>query len=580
VNFYGYITDDFCSGDEVVRTYRTNTCNNPGLPTAYCSHEDEDIVQHDCTGAPWYYKCVDDECVYNQPPSIDSYSPINSPVTLFETETQGFSVTASDPYDDDLDYSWTLNGSKVSTTKSYTFVSDYDSAGTYDVLVSVSDGKLFASHYWQLLVLNVNRAPVIGTYIPGDLTPDVDEGKYIDFSITASDPDNDGLSYEWRLDGDSESTSSGYRYSPGFEDAGPHTVYVKVSDNGGLYDDMQWDVTVNDISIACTKDSDCGTDFYYCSGDDRMKTVYKCNNPGTPSAYCSQNSVKQETCDYKCVIDSCVDNQPPVITYYSPSEDPTISEEENQGFTLTASDPYGDQLSILWTLNGSSKGSGGSYTFVSDYDSAGTYIVVAEVSDGELHTDQSWLLTVTNVNRPPKIDTYSPVDLTPPAIDEGKYIDFSITASDPDNDGLSYLWKLDGVDKSALSLYTYSPGYDDSGTHTVEAIVSDGIYYDSVVWTVTVNDVTIPEYFEQQLFYGYNTVQLPSAPADTAIESVLSSVEGLYNTVLVWDEENGIWLDYVPGRPDHFNSLHELDETRPFHIDMKQNALLKVQLAV
>ncbi len=579
----GYVGSTFCSDDVVMRTYRTYTCNNPGTPSASCSYSDTNIAQETCP-----YKCVAGSCVSNQPPTINTYSPSGSPVSINEGESQEFSVTASDPYGDPLTYSWRLDGSPAGSGTSYTYNSDYSSAGTYTVLANVSDGVYFVTRSWQLIVNNVNRAPVINSYSPTNPTPSVDEGQTLAFSVTASDPDGDPLSYQWKLDGLQVSTSSSYTYSPDFDDSGPHTVYVKVSD-ASLYAEMSWYVTVNDVQVSCTKDSDCGIDGYIegpsCSGLD-LKGTYRtwtCNNPGTPSSSCSYTDDERtvETCSYLCQSGICIPNDDPVI---APIPDKNVNEGQTLTFIVQVTDTYGDTPSLS-VKSGPGSLSGNTYSYTSSWDTNHnneTSTVVIEATDGHGGSDtEDFQLIVIDINRAPEFIRYKPEDSTP-SLSEGSEMDFILFAVDPEYDTVSYEWTLDGVavspevyDYSTGSVYNYNPGYSDSGTHKIISTASDGSASISKTWTVTVinvGTVSIP------LTSGWNIVQLPARPVDTAITSVLSSVAGKYNLVMVYDEAGDKWLDYNPSKPPFLNTLHELDETRPFHIDMTEAATLGVNI--
>ena len=132
--------------------------------------------------------------------------------------------------------------------------------------------------------------------------------------------------------------------------------------------------------------------------------------------------------------------------------------------------------------------------------SPGTYNFYFEASDGQYvvkHPSVGYLEGPTVIhgpleNLPPHIDAFSPVNTTP-AVDEGSDLAFSVTASDPNDDMLTYSWLVDGVVDGNESTYTYSPGYDQAGTHNITAIVSDGELTDEQEWSVTVNDVGQPQ---------------------------------------------------------------------------------------
>ena len=87
-------------------------------------------------------------------------------------------------------------------------------------------------------------------------------------------------------------------------------------------------------------------------------------------------------------------NKPPVLR---PIADITVKEGETISFNPVATDPDGDEVAITysgWMTEAS---------YTTDYDDAGTHIVTITASDGIESTSQDVIVTVTNVNRPPKI---------------------------------------------------------------------------------------------------------------------------------------------------------------------------------
>jgi hypothetical protein len=82
---------------------------------------------------------------------------------------------------------------------------------------------------------------------------------------------------------------------------------------------------------------------------------------------------------------------------------------------------------------------------------------------------------VSNENRPPEIDEYTPA--TPLTINVGDSTCFEVWAHDADRDPLSHSWKLDGqaIVGARESAWTYSPGNDAAGHHHMLTVtVSDG----------------------------------------------------------------------------------------------------------
>jgi len=101
-------------------------------------------------------------------------------------------------------------------------------------------------------------------------------------------------------------------------------------------------------------------------------------------------------------------------------------------------------------------------------------------------------------NSSPTIDSFTPTDTTP-EVNEGSSLEFTHTSSDPDSDPLTYSWLLDSVEQSTAQNWTYSPDYDDAGTHNVTLVVSDGELTDSQEWSVAVHDVNRPPVID--IFY-------------------------------------------------------------------------------
>jgi len=75
---------------------------------------------------------------------------------------------------------------------------------------------------------------------------------------------------------------------------------------------------------------------------------------------------------------------------------------------------------------------------------------------------------------------------------------------------------------------------------------------------------------------GRRLMSLPLRPADTRIESVLSSVAGSFDSVRWYDPQDATnpWKSYIPSKPS--NSLRRLDETMGFWINFTRPCTLTV----
>ena len=105
----------------------------------------------------------------------------------------------------------------------------------------------------------------------------------------------------------------------------------------------------------------------------------------------------------------------------------------------------------------------------------------------------SFSLTVTNANRAPTIDDYSPTDLEL-SVTGTSTTAFSVTASDSDGTIPDVEWYVDGVLKetdegNSTTAYSYSFGCGVSGAHTVTVNATDGLADATLQWNMSVSEV-------------------------------------------------------------------------------------------
>ena len=123
----------------------------------------------------------------------------------------------------------------------------------------------------------------------------------------------------------------------------------------------------------------------------------------------------------------------------------------------------------------------------------GTHRATVHVSsDDPDHPDMpiDVVYTVTNDNRAPVISDTIPA--SPHTMPENSSQAFTVTASDPDSDPLTYSWKRNGstIGGAKSASYTYSPNYSAAGTHSLKVTVNDGWGgITSYTWTVIVENV-------------------------------------------------------------------------------------------
>jgi PKD repeat protein len=160
-----------------------------------------------------------------------------------------------------------------------------------------------------------------------------------------------------------------------------------------------------------------------------------------------------------------------------------VDETELVSLVPKAEDPDADVLTFAFTSPLDENGE-----WQTTYGDAGEYTVTVTASDGLLTSSKEVLVIVNKKEEMPSIDSFNPKE-TVLEIDETDTLSFDVTASDLNNDELAYAWKLDGISIGNKNSIKYQSTYEDSGSHTVKVIVSDGTFETEKIWSITVNNV-------------------------------------------------------------------------------------------
>jgi hypothetical protein len=192
----------------------------------------------------------------NEPPVLDAIGD----QSVNEGELLQFVISATDPEGDNLTYSATgvPDGATFdSGTHTFTWTPDYDQAGTYaGVNFTVTDDgapPASDSETITITVIDVNRAPVLNSI--GN--QHVDEEQTLEFTVTATDPDGDGLTISadplpsgtsFTDNGDGTAT---FGWTPVLGDDGNYTVLFTVTDDADspLSDSEQIIISVGNVFI-------------------------------------------------------------------------------------------------------------------------------------------------------------------------------------------------------------------------------------------------------------------------------------------------------------------------------------------
>ncbi|MCF6270937.1 MAG: T9SS type A sorting domain-containing protein, partial [Melioribacteraceae bacterium] len=197
-------------------------------------------------------------------------------------------------------------------------------------------------------------------------------------------------------------------------------------------------------------------------------------------------------------------NRAPVVD--TPMPDTTVAENSllTLDFGPNASDPDGDPLTFTHTLlmggvvvdsaDHGAMTATGVYTWTPSFTQAGTYVLVANVSDGDLSADDSVTVVVNDVNSPPVFTVVLP-DTT---IFVGDQLTFKYVAEDLDMDALTF--SLATPNPQTLSIVSqddtsatigWTPVVTDTAVYILRMFVTDNQAWDTTTAIVVVQVTTV-----------------------------------------------------------------------------------------
>jgi hypothetical protein len=422
--------------------------------------------------------------VANTPQPI-TFTKVMPDTTIKENQLLNYSykATSLDEQTDGVVIKYKLNGAPagltIDTTGKIAWTPDYSAAevngGIYQFTVTAFGNTLEQSVNAKITVLNVNRKPTFTKVLP-DTT--INEAQDLAYQYAATDPDA-GATLTYTLAkapaGAKITTDGKFTFSPTYDQAGTYQVIAVVSD-GQLTDTSKTSIVI-------------------------------------------VNNV----------------NRKPVFTKVLP--DTTINEAQDLTFQYVATDPDAEDTltySLAKAPTGAKITKDGKFTFSPTYDQAGTYQVIAVVSDGKLtDTSKTSVVVVINQNRAPKFTTTA-IDTT---INENQAYAYTFVATDPDA-GSNLTYSVTGAPtgatiNAATGAFAWTPTYDQAGTYNFKAFVSDGALKDSVAVKITVKDVDRAPKF-----------------TTTAIDTTINENQAYAYTFVATDPDAGTTLTYsIAGAP-------------------------------
>ncbi|QTD49922.1 PKD domain-containing protein [Sulfidibacter corallicola] len=160
----------------------------------------------------------------NQMPVINTFTV---PAGAKVGESVRFSALASDPDNDRLSFTWTIDGSTLNGSEvAHTF----DSEGSYSVSLAVEDGRGGRATRQGTIVVSVdsNRDPIVNSVVVPRRGV---AGEAVTLTVNASDPDGDDLTIAWDL-GDGN-TAEGASVDHTYANAGTYDMTITVTDGKG-----------------------------------------------------------------------------------------------------------------------------------------------------------------------------------------------------------------------------------------------------------------------------------------------------------------------------------------------------------
>lgn len=370
----------------------------------------------------------------------------------------------------------------------------YEQAGEYDIELELADAEIEVQQKFKLIVENTNRPPVF--------TPLDDDKKQLaenalwKTKIQALDADRQVV--ELTLDEAPEGlnfNNNTLSWKPTFEQAGEHKIVLSATDGESQ---VQYDVVlrVNNVNrlpaftsqpVLSAKETEAYQ--YVIQGADPDGTPLVFSMLQSPVGMILENNTLFWTPDYEqsgkhqvtlqvtdgedvveqsFVINVENTNRAPI---FKTAAQTAAKEDSPYSYEIDVTDP--DHTSVELSLIQSPDGlklKKNALSWQPDFESAGTYPIIVEASDGETVTQQAFNLTVENTNR-------LPVIISKPVLSAIESFPYSYTVKAEDADRQPLTMRLISAPAGMVmnnDLIEWIPAYDQQGTQDVVVEVSDG----------------------------------------------------------------------------------------------------------
>ncbi|MEK6942814.1 MAG: hypothetical protein AABX00_02000 [Nanoarchaeota archaeon] len=421
-----------------------------------------------------------------------------------ETEKIAIAPKADDPDSDyiSIEYSSPLNENGEWQTT-------YGDAGTYNSMVTVSDGQISTSKDILIVVKRKEAAPSVDSFLPRQDSIAINESQSVDFSVIASDANKDELTYRWYFDNKKVAEGNEYTYDSTYNDEGTHRIKSVVSD-GKLETSKEWPVEVKNVDVQGILDEIKDV----AANENELVKIEipdfeKYGLAYTISKPFNNNNEWQTTYDDSGIYDIKVHaegkgfsgSKTVVVTVndidrpaeFAELSNPVVNEGDEIKITFKVSDPDGDKINFeAKNLPEGSLLDGNVFTWTPDYDTIqknsffnkllGKFRILGKsfypqfiAVSNKNQVVQNVIITVVDKNRAPVIE---PMDTI--IAKEDEFVTLEPRAYDLDGDKVTLQFS------GYISTAAFRPTYDDSGDHEITITASDGTEQASIKVPVNV----------------------------------------------------------------------------------------------
>lgn len=418
--------------------------------------------------------------VKNSAPSCATLNPSAGTVALTQGNSQNFTATLTDADSDTLAYSWKLNGStqaslsllgNLALSSTAAFTPSISNVGSNIVSLNVDDGYDAISCNWNV---TVSGNCTLSSSTPSNASQIKISSNGIAYLFTIN-TSTAGCPVTWKINGFNVSGTEAIKsYASTDFSPGNNILTAEVS-NGATTDTVTWNIRKNNLPTALQSPTSGGVtnlsinssyNFTVNATDidaDTLTTTWKIDgqtvstsilNPTTSvnpfvSAFAPTNSYAGSRLLSAYVSDgtdlvefnwsTMVYNNCTVASSF-PSATQRISSQNNVTTTYGVI-PNDSSCSITWKLNGSTVGTGNLYNLASLNGALGSSNELKAILDNGVGTptEQTW--TVVKNQAPTCLSGQIP-NSTGNELFYTSTMDFSCDSTDPENDTLTYTWKL------------------------------------------------------------------------------------------------------------------------------------------